>query len=64
MLQIKPTTLNEMIKRYGIPTRRARVSRGDTNEVRENKPTDQAKGKVGRENPDVFEAINEQLRKH
>ena len=33
LLQIKPTTLNEMIKRYGIPTRRARFSRDDINEV-------------------------------
>ena len=64
LLQIKPTTLNEMIKRYGIPTRRARFSRDDIDEIKENKPTDQAKGNVDRVNPDVFEAINEQLRKH
>jgi len=64
LLQIKPTTLNEMIKRYGIPTRRARFSRDDIDEIKENKPTNQAKGNVDRVNPDVFEAINEQLRKH
>ena len=64
LLQIKPTTLNEMIKRYGIPTRRARFSRDDINEVREHKPTDQAEGNVDRASSDVFEAINERLRKH
>ena len=64
LLQIKPTTLNEMIKRYGIPTRRARFSRDDINEVREHKPTDQAEGNVDRASSDIFEVINERLRKH
>ena len=64
LLQVKPTTLNEMIKRYGIPTRRVRFSRDDTNEGSENEPTDQTRGNVDRADANIFEAINEQPRKH
>ena len=59
LLQIKPTTLNEMIKRYGIPTRRARIS-----EDRKKELTDQTNGNVDSANSNISDAINEQLTKH
>ena len=63
LLQVKPTTLNEMIKRYGIPTRRSRFGRGDISEGREQGMSDEATGTVGSTSSEVFEAINEELRK-
>ena len=59
LLQIKPTTLNEMLKRYGIPTRRTRIS-----EDRKKELTDQTNGNVDRANSNISDAINEQLTKH
>lgn len=59
LLQVKPTTLNEMIKRYGIPTRRTRIS-----EDRKKELTDQTNGNVDSENSNISDAINEQLTKH
>ena len=63
LLQVKPTTLNEMIKRYGIPTRRSRFGRGDISEGREQGMSNEATGTVGSTSSEVFEAINEELRK-
>ena len=59
LLQIKPTTLNEMLKRYGIPTRRTRIS-----EDRKKELTDQTNGNVDSANSNISDAINEQLTKH
>ena len=59
LLQIKPTTLNEMLKRYGIPTRRTRIS-----EDRKKELTDQTNGNGDSANSNISDAINEQLTKH
>lgn len=63
LLQIKPTTLNEMIKRYGIPTRRSRFGKGNVSESRGKELSGEATDTVGRASSEVFDAINEELRK-
>ncbi|MFL2433447.1 sigma-54-dependent Fis family transcriptional regulator [bacterium] len=63
LLQVKPTTLNEMIKRYGIPTRRSRFGKGNISEGADNEMSDEATNTVDSASSGVFEAINEELRK-
>ena len=63
LLQVKPTTLNEMIKRYGIPTRRSRLGKGNLSEGRNNEMSDEATDTIDSASSEVFEAINEELRK-
>ncbi len=64
LLQIKPTTLNEMIKRYGIPTRRTRFGKANISDGSENELSAQAKKAVGSASVDVVDAINEGQKKH
>ena len=63
LLQVKPTTLNEMIKRYGIPTRRSRFGKGNISEGGDNEMSDEATNTVDSASSGVFDAINEELRK-
>ena len=62
LLQVKPTTLNEMIKRYGIPTRRTRF-KGNVSEGRDTEVSDEVNGTAGSVSSEVVHAINEELRK-
>jgi len=63
LLQVKPTTLNEMIKRYGIPTRRSRLGKGNLSEGRNNEMSDEGTDTIDSASSEVFQAINEELRK-
>ena len=62
LLQVKTTTLNEMIKRYGIPTRRTRF-KGNVSEGRDTEVSDEVNGTAGSVSSEVVHAINEELRK-
>ena len=63
LLQVKPTTLNEMIKRYGIPTRRSRFGKGNISEGGNNEMSDEATNTVDSASSGIVDAINEELRK-
>ena len=63
LLQVKPTTLNEMIKRYGIPTRRSRFGKGNISEGGDNEMSDEATNTVDSASSGIVDAINEELRK-
>ena len=52
-----------MIKRYGIPTRRSRLGKGNLSEGRNNEMSDEATDTIDSASSEVFEAINEELRK-
>mgnify|MGYP001159490475 FL=1 len=63
LLQIKPTTLNEMIKRYGIPTRRTRLTKANIGEGQGKDISEESRDTVSSTSSKVFDAINEELRK-